>query len=67
MWSNPTAVYRLIGCHKYMVVLGCEILPNKGKNYISHNTPRDLTHQVQDIVSAMTKAWKRTSRRLHHT
>jgi hypothetical protein len=42
MWSNPTAVYRLIGCHLDMVVLGCEILPAEGKNYISHKTPKDL-------------------------
>ena len=65
MWSNPTAVYRLIGCHQ-MVVLGCGVLPEHSGKYIFHIIRRRACKmQVQDIVSAMTKAWKCTSHRLH--
>ncbi|MDV2684198.1 hypothetical protein RYX56_07435 [Alkalihalophilus lindianensis] len=38
------------------------------KKYMLHNTPRDLNNvQVQDIVSAIAKAWNNMSHRLHHT
>ncbi len=63
MWSNPTAVYRLIGCH-----LGSTRIRktawNSGKTTFRIRRRRTCI-EVQDIVSAMTKAWNSTSHRLH--